>query len=213
MSETRRLKSVAGTLVLSLAGSLALAAQGTPTADHGIVGSWFGMAIEVCPSGVPISACTGGLPAIVLYMSPTLTSDGNFVADDSLTLGTPPFGPHGAAHGQWIATSSTEFVVDYTFMLNTYPPPSAANASVIAGRFRWAGHVVDENTAVGYVNMYLPPPLPLVWTALEPGEFPTLPDEVTPVVTSPDGFVTDPNTCRTPGCPLVFKFTIKRVAP
>jgi len=214
MSQTRSSKLGAWILVSALGTPLAALAQSTvPTAGHGAVGSWFGRAVEICQSGVPIAACTAGLPAIALYMTPTLTPDGLFIGNDSLALGAAPFGPHTTAHGQWVATSRTEFTTDYTFMLNTFPPPSAANSSVSALRFRWAGKVVDENTLVGYVNLYFLPPISTEWEELEANEFPPLPPEAEAVVTSPNGFVTDPDTCRTPGCPLVFKFTIKRVAP
>jgi len=54
--------------------------------------------------------------------------------------------------------------------------------------------------------------LPLTWTPLGDGQFPAFPPEASGVVT-PQRFVTDPSTCRTDGCPLVFKFTIKRVTP
>lgn len=215
MGETPHPRLVASTLVLALGAPLAAAAQDSfPRAGHGAVGSWFGRAVEVCQTGVPVAACTAGLPAIGLFMTPTLNEDGTFIGNDSLALGAPPFGPHTTAHGQWVAIDETQFTVDYTFMLNTFPPTAAENPTVSALRFRWAGRVVDEDTAVGFVNLYFMPPVPSAWEPLADGEFPTLPPEAQAVVTPPSGFVTDPNTCRTqPECPLVFKFTIKRVAP
>src|SRR5262249_61545332 len=93
-----------------------------PTQGHAAVGSYFGKAIELCATGVAPSACAFGNPALALMMTPTLYSDGMFIGNDSFAIGQAPFGPHTTAHGQWIATSATEFTADYTFMLNAYPP-------------------------------------------------------------------------------------------
>lgn len=108
--------------VLVLAGMVAVAgteigrAQTPPPATHPAVGSWFGKAIRLCLSGAVPSACVGGQPAIALFMTPTLTGDGRFLGNDSLALGSAPFGPHTTAHGTWVPTSSTEFIADYVFM-------------------------------------------------------------------------------------------------
>jgi hypothetical protein len=184
------------------------------TANHPAVGSYFGRATQLCAPGAPC-------PQIALFMTPTLTGDGIFIGNDSLSLGSAPFGPHTTAHGQWIPTSKTGFIADYTFMLPSYaplppflpPPPPPAPQTVSALRFRWLANAIKPNTIVGYVNIYLNPPIPVEWEAVAADEFPPLPDEATPIITSPAGVVTDPSTCATPGCPLVFKFTVKRVAP
>ncbi|OFW18772.1 MAG: hypothetical protein A3H97_04350 [Acidobacteria bacterium RIFCSPLOWO2_02_FULL_65_29] len=180
------------------------------TGTHRAVGSWFGKAVQVCLPGAVPSACFNGQPAVVLFMTPTLTGEGLFVADDSLTLGGAPFGPHTTAHGQWFATSAAEFTADYTFMLRPFPPVAD---SITALRARWLGQVANADTLVGWVNAYLQPAVPLAWTRLLDSEFPAFPNEAAGIVTSPRGFVRDPALCRTPGCPLVFKFTVKRVAP
>ena len=142
-------------------------------------------------------------------MTPTLAADGTFLGNDSLSLGAPPFGPHTTAHGQWIATSATEFTADYTFMLNQFP---ARGDGAVQG-FRWAGQVIDRNTAVDYVNLYFSGPIQPSWSALLDNEFPVFPREANVAVTAPTTFVRDPSLCRQAGCPPVFKFTIKRVAP
>ena len=80
-------------------------------------------------------------------------------------------------------------------------------------RFRWDGHVVDRSTIVGYVNLYFSAPIQLTWFPLLDNEFPSFPSEANLAVTAPSTFVRDPSLCRQAGCPLVFKFTIKRVAP
>jgi len=178
-------------------------------ATHPAVGSWFGRAVEVCPQGVAPSACANGQAASALYMTPTLTADGLFLGNDSFALLPAPFGPHTTAHGSWTPTSTTEFTAEYVFMANTYPPTS--NATVTGYRFRWQAQVISSDTAVGYVNLYVLPAVPIVWTPLQPDEFPSLPSEALAVVTPPVGVVKDPSTCMTAGCPLVFKFTIKRV--
>jgi hypothetical protein len=62
------------------------------------------------------------------------------------------------------------------------------------------------------VNAYFTPAVPVVWTPLAEPEFPAFPAEGVPLVTAPTRFIKDPSSCRTPGCPQVFKFTLKRVA-
>jgi hypothetical protein len=177
--------------------------------DHPAVGAWFGQAIQICPAGVAPSACNQGTPAYTLFMTPTLFSDGLFVADDTAALGGPPDGPHTTAFGSWVPTSPTEFTADYLFM--TIPYPYLANA--LAGlRARWVAKVIDANTIVGWVNGYLMPKVPITWRPLQYDEYPTIPAEGLVFATSPNGFVKDPATCRTPGCPvLVLKFTVKRI--
>ena len=213
---TVRVGIARGRKALALA-VLGIAALGQPTtalaADytgHGAIGSWYGKAIQVCATGVAPSACANGQPAVVLLMTPTLTPEGLFVADDSLDLFGAPFGPHTTAHGQWYPTSSTEFVADYAFMLLPYP--TVPNA--VAGfRARWLAQVVDESTLVGWVNGYATRGVPLTWQPLAFDQFPSFPPEAASIVTPKPQFVTDPATCRTEDCPLVFKFTLKRVAP
>jgi len=181
------------------------------TRNHPAVGSWFGKAVQVC-TGDPTKACTSlGFPAIALFMNPSIHADGIFLGNDSLTLGAAPFGPHTTAHGQWVPLSNTDFVADYMFMLNPFPAVSFAAVGAI--RFRWSAKVILPDTAVGWVNIYLFPPLPTVWESLKPADFPLFPKEAEPLVTSPKGFVYDPSQCTSPACPLVFKFTIRRVAP
>ena len=213
MPSTRRYRMLGGLVVAVLVSGPAAAQTPSPvpTATHGAVGSWFGKAIQLCPSGVAPSACSGGNPALALFMTPTLTPDGLFIGNDSLTLGAPPFGPHTTAHGQWIATSATDFTADYTFMLSQFPP--RGDGAVQALRFRWLGQVVDKTTIVGYVNIYFTGPIQQTWYPLLPNEFPAFPNEANVAVTAPTTFVRDPSLCRQAGCPLVFKFTIKRVAP
>jgi hypothetical protein len=176
--------------------------------DHPAVGSWFGKAIQLCQQGVAPSACAGGQPANALFMTPTLTADGLFLGNDSFALLPAPFGPHTTAHGSWAPISATEFSAEYVFMTPTFPP--VAN-NVTGYRFRWFAQVINADTAVGYVNLYTLPNVPLTWTPLGPDEFPYFPPEAYPFVTPPTGIVKDPTTCWTTGCPLVFKFTIKRV--
>ena len=180
-----------------------------PSGVHPVVGSWFGKAIQVCPQGVAPSACANGLPAVVLYMTPTLTPDGLFVADDSLTLQSAPFGPHTTAHGSWSATSSTGFTAEYVFMSRPFPPEKDPHISGL--RARWVGQVVSADTAVGWVNAYFLSATPSTWTPLLHDEFPAFPSEANAFVTPPGDFIEDPTLCPGDGCPLVFKFTIKRV--
>jgi len=214
MNATTRFRAILGgfVAVIAVAGTaVAQTPSPVPTAGHAAVGSWFGPAIQLCPSGVAPSACKGGNPAIALIMTPTLVSDGIFLGNDTLTLGAAPFGPHTVAHGQWIATSATEFVVDYTFMLNEYPPQG--DGAITALSFRWAGQVLDKNTLIGYVNAYFSDPIPQTWQPLFENEFPRFPSAASVVVTAPATFIKDPSTCRTEKCPLGFKFLVKRVAP
>jgi|SRR5579872_3953894 len=202
-------------LMAAIGVALVLGRPARTAADfsgHGAVGSYFGKAIQLCPTGVGPAACSVAGPALALYMTPTLAADGMFFGDDSFAVGTPPFGPHTAAHGQWFPTSPTEFVADYTFLLNTFPPIKST-VSITALRFRWAGTVVDRNTLQGYVNMYLLSGNTPTWTELLGDQFPVLTPSESTVLTPPSSFVKDPSLCRTSGCPLVFKFTVKRVAP
>ena len=168
-------------------------------------------ATELCPAGVAPAACSFVGPALALFMTPTLAADGTFLGNDSFAVGTAPFGPHTTAHGQWIALDATNFQADYVFMLNTYPPNTSAPISGI--RFRWLGFVADKNTLNGWVNMYFQPPMNPSWSALIGNEFPSLPPQASGLVTPPTGFIKDPTLCLTAGCPLVFKFTVKRGAP
>lgn len=180
-------------------------AQNPTTVGHKAVGSWFGRAVQVCPQGVAPAACSPAGPALALLMTPTLTPDGLFLGNDTLSFQSP----HLTAHGTWRATGRTGFEADYAFA-NSRLPGFAEN-TVSALRFRWAGDVLDDNTLVGWVNAYFTFAIPIWWQRLEPNDFPGFPPEAVPIVTTPKGFVRDPGTCRTPDCPLVFKFTIKRV--
>jgi hypothetical protein len=181
-----------------------------PTATHGAVGSYFGKAIQICAKGVAPSACLAGTPAAALYMTPTLTADGTFLGNDSFALGNPPFGPHTTAHGHWLALTPTDFSVDYVFMLNAFPPQG--DGAIQGVRFRWAGTVQDKDTLVGYVNMYFTGPIAVDWVNLGTNDFPALPASINPAIIPPGQLIKDPTLCMTPGCPLVFKFTVKRVA-
>jgi hypothetical protein len=203
--------SVTALVLASVSLLVAQTPSPVPTQGHAAVGSFFGAAIELCPQGVAPAACAGGNPALTLFMTPTLHGDGTFLGNDSFTLGAAPFGPHTTAHGQWIATSSTEFTADYTFMLNAFP--AKGDGAIQALRFRWQGQVLDRQTLIGYVNMYFSPPMTLPWVNLLPNEFPVLPPQTSVPLTPPSTFYRDPTLCRTAGCPLVFKFTVKRVAP
>jgi hypothetical protein len=181
------------------------------TADHPAVGSYYGEAVQVCPSGVSPSACAGGRPASALLMTPTLLSDGLFVADDSLDLLGAPFGPHTTAHGSWIPTSPTEFTAEYVFMTNPYPPV-ASGVAASGVRARWQAKVIDPDTLVGWVNAYFLDPVPVKWTRLVlENDFPTLPPEAAPFYAAAGDFIKDPSLCRTEECPQVFKFTLKRI--
>lgn len=186
-------------------------AQNPSTANHKAVGSWFGRAVQVCETGLAPSVCVGtGRPAEVLLMTPTLTPDGLFIADDSLTLQIN----HLTAHGQWRATSASEFLADYMFVLPNFPGTPAGSLAGL--RARWQGRVLDDNTLVGRVNAHLTAGVPVAWQRLADNEFPSIPSEASPLLTAPTGFIDSPQRCAnpgTPGCPLVFKFTIKRIAP
>ncbi len=214
-----------GLLALALAfGILPAMAQNAPQAAgqfqipqfveryHQAVGSWFGIATQVCRADTAPVACFNGQPPTVLFMTPTLFADGNFNGNDSLTLAGAPFGPHTVAYGRWVPTSATDFVADYVFMMNTYPP--VATPTVSGARFRWLASVTDKDTMVGYVNVYFDWGIPLVWTRLTADSFPSIPNEALPLVTSPTGIFKDPGECTSPAtCPLILKFTIKRVSP
>jgi hypothetical protein len=210
---TTRLRTarVLAVLAMTTLAAGVLAQTTFPTATHPAVGSWFGKAIQLCPLYVAPSACSGGNPAIALFMTPTLTADGGFLGNDSLALGAAPFGPHTTAHGQWVATSAVDFTADYVFMLNAFPPKG--DGAIQGLRFRWAGTAVDKNTLQGFVNLYFSQPIKTDWSGLLNDQFPVLPSTAAPLIASPAGFVKDPTLCMTPDCPLVFKFTIKRVAP
>ena len=189
---------------LNGAGATAVGQNGV----HPAVGSWFGRAIQVCPQGVAPSACAFGLQAPALFMTPTLTADGIFLGNDTFSLEGPPFGPHTTAHGSWVATSSTEFTADYVFMVGTFPPVAD---HFVAVRFQWRAQVIDADTAVGYVNAWFMPEIPLKWTPLAANEFPSYPAEAAAALKPPTAFIKDPTLCSTDPCPLVFKFTIKRI--
>jgi len=176
--------------------------------DHPAVGAYFGKAIQVCAAGVAPSACAGGQQAGVLFMNPVLTGDGLLIADDSLTLLGAPYGPHACAHGSWVPTSATEFTAEYTFITSTFPP---ATGTISGLRARWVAQVLDANTLVGWVNAYFLSSSPVTWTPLAADQFPAFPPEAAGFVTAPNGFVKDPSTCMTAGCPQVFKFTLKRI--
>ena len=176
---------------------------------HPVVGSWFGKAIELCPQGVSTSACAFGLPAASLYMTPTLAADGTFLGNDTFSLQGPPFGPHTTAHGSWVGTGTTTFNADYVFMVWSFPPVSDEFSAV---RFQWRGQVVDADTAVGFVNAWFIKGVPLGWTRLGANEYPSLAPEAISALKPPTAFIFDPTTCPRDPCPLVFKFTIKRVS-
>ncbi|MEQ1886236.1 MAG: hypothetical protein ABL967_14320 [Bryobacteraceae bacterium] len=172
---------------------------------HPAVGSWFGKAAQACVSPTDPTCFQ-----VALFMTPTLNDDGSFLGNDSLALGGPPFGPHTTAHGKWVATSPTDIIADYVFML-----PASAASSVSVLRFRWQASVVRWDTMVGYVNIFFGPEVPMTWENITPGNFPALPNEALPALTPPAQFYTDPANCPSgpPACPLVFRFTIKRVEP
>lgn len=171
---------------------------------HPAVGSWFGKAVQVCASP---ATCQN----VALFMTPTLTQDLEFIANDSLTLGGAPFGPHTTAHGRWIPTSDYGIVADYVFML----PSASKSPAITVLRFRWQATVVDYDTMTGYVNIYFGPDVPVAWENLSEDQYPTIPSEATFAVTPPIGFYRIPANCPSgpPACPLIFKFTVKRVNP
>jgi hypothetical protein len=68
----------------------------------------------------------------------------------------------------------------------------------------------------GYVNIYFGPQLPLGWTALSTGQFPAIAPALQFFLTPATTFYSDPSKCSggpAAGCPLIFKFSIGRVAP
>jgi hypothetical protein len=169
------------------------------------VGSWFGFAQELCATGD--ATC----PQASLFMTPTIYADGNFIGNDSFAIGGPPFGPHTTAHGQWTATGPDGFTADYVFML-----PGTAATNVTALRFRWVATLTSPTSMQGYVNIYFGPQLPLSWTPLAANTFPTLPSALSFFLTPPTTFYNSPSTCPggpAAGCPLIFVFSIGRVAP
>ncbi len=180
-----------------------------PNGTHPAVGSWFGKAMEVCAQGVAPSACGNGQPAGILFMTVTITADGLFVGDDSLTLLETPFGPHGTAHGSWLPVNGTEFTADYVFLTKTFPPKVANTFS--GARARWEAQAFDSNTLIGWVNAYFLDPVPIGWAPMQFNEFPTIPTESKGFLAPSTPFYKDPGQCLTDGCPRVFKFTLKRV--
>jgi len=179
-------------------------AQDTPTSQHPAAGSWYGKAVQLCPD--PVSSCIKG----VLTMTPTLTSDGHFLGNDTFSLAGFPFGPHTTAHGVWKATSPTRITADYVFLNVPFPAGNVASTGV--ARFCWKAEAIDQNTMTGFVNFYVEPAVPTVWESLTPDQDPTLPKELTDAVQSPSRFYTDPKECNfNPSCPLIFKFKILRV--
>ncbi len=180
------------------------------TSSHPIVGAWIGSGAQVCPSGVAPSACWNGTAAGALMVMPTFTSDGHFFADDTLTLAGPPFGPHSAEHGNWTATSGTDFTAVDVFIANPFPPSQGHTALFLA---RWTGTVNNDGTVTGWFDGYPQPPVPVSWTQLVGNEFPAFPAEAGGVVDGgpASSFVKDPTLCVTPNCPIVFKFTLKRL--
>jgi hypothetical protein len=182
-----------------------------PNGAHPAVGSWFGKAMEVCAQGVAPSACGHGQPAGILFMTVTITADGLFIGDDSLTLLETPFGPHGTAHGSWVPTSSTEFTADYVFLTKTFPP-KGQNTYFSGARAKWQAQAFDSTTLIGWVNAYFLDPTPIKWFPLGFDEYPAIPSESRGFLTSPTVFYKDPGQCLTDGCPRVFKFTLKRVS-
>ncbi len=70
------------------------------------VGSWFGMARELCATGE--ATC----PQASLFMTPSICADGNIVGNDN-------FGPHTTAHGQWKAPGPLVFIFTIG---RVYPP-------------------------------------------------------------------------------------------
>jgi hypothetical protein len=197
-------------LVTLTAFSCLVSAEEAPTkregpSQHPAIGSWYGKAVQMCPE--PLSAC----PKAVLTMTPTMTSDGHFLGNDTFAIAGAPFGPHTTAHGIWLAVSPTKITADYVFMNIAFPPGNFPSTG--AARFRWQAEAVDDNTMVGFVNFWPGPPVPTVWESLPgPNDFPTLPQELREVVVCPKTFVTDPKQCTfSPQCPLIFKFKILRV--
>ena len=171
---------------------------------HPAIGSWFGRAVELCATGD--KTCP---QAALFHDADDYFRMATFIGNDSLTLAGPPFGPHTTAHGHWVATSGTDIVIDYVFML-----PGADATTVNALRFRWQASVNSYNTMVGTVNIFFGPPIPVKWEVIAAGAYPTFPNELLVPLTPPAKFVTDPAQCPggpASGCPLVFKFQIQRV--
>ena len=205
MNLTKRL-SISVFLILIFAGSL-LAAPHEDFAsrfqnNHPAIGSWFGKAVQLCASA---DTCQN----VALFMTPTLTQDLQFLGNDSLALGGPPFGPHTTAHGKWVATGPDSIVADYVFML----PGSTTPLTIQALRFKWQAAVTDFNTMQGYVNIFFGPPVPVAWENLTAIQYPSIPPEGYVPLNPPQLFFKDPAACQSgpPACPLIFKFTIKRV--
>ena len=210
----KRVVTSTGTAVIlaaafALVAAVPLRAEDGQRNNHPAVGSWFGRAVELCRStDDPIISCNGLIPAFDLYMTPTLTSDGLFIGNDSLSLGGPPFAPHTTAHGEWVPNGKQAFIADYVFMLNGL-------GGMTGLRFRWDAKVINATTAIGFVNIYFQPSIPPAWEPLTTNQFPTFPPLANGLVTSPAGVVHNPDDCpfNFTSCPLVFKFTIKRVKP
>jgi hypothetical protein len=172
---------------------------------HPWVGAWFGFAQELCATGD--TTC----PQASLFMTPSIFADGNFIGNDDFAIGGPPFGPHTTAHGQWVATGPDSITVDYVFML-----PGTTATNVTALRFRWLATVTSPTTMQGYVNIFFGPEMPLSWTALSANQFPTIPTQQQFFLTPPTTFYNNPANCSggpAANCPLIFKFSIARVAP
>jgi len=170
--------------------------------------------VEVClPGNNPQVDCAGlGFPAVTIFMTPSFYADGNFLGNDSLALGTAPFGPHTTAHGEWVPTSRNQFVADIVFLLNPFPPPALPSTGAV--HIKYAATVINPLTMVGYVNIYFFPPLELSWEQLSADQFPTLPGLVYGIAAPPPKVFTDQAQCPNVGlCPLVFKFKVTRVAP
>lgn len=207
----RALIGLVSILVIAVAAHTIAKAQIPSTRDHRAVGSWLGKAVQVCEAGLAPSVCVGaGRPAEALLMTPTLTADGLFIADDSLTFGLK----HLTAHGQWRPTSATGFVADYAFVISTIPGTPAGSLAGL--RARWQGQVLDDSTLVGHVNAIFTAGVPVAYQRLDDDQFPSLPAQLAPLLSAPTSFTETPLRCAnpgTPGCPLVFKFTIKRLAP
>ncbi len=197
--------------VLTMLSGIALGADGLGLRNnHPAVGSWFGKAVEDCV-GPHDSNCGGlGLPAVTIFMTPSFYEDGNFLGNDSLALSAPPFGPHTTAHGQWVPTSRNGLVADIVFLLNPTPPEAGKTGAV---HIKYSATVITPDVMVGYVNIYFFPPLDLEWQELAPRQFPDLPPLANQIAAPPPKVFTAQSQCVTAGCPLVFKFTVERVAP
>jgi hypothetical protein len=177
-------------------------------ATHPTVGSWVGKAVQICPE--PLSSCAKG----AIMMTPTVNGDGTFTANDTLELIPPPFGTHTTAHGFWEPTGPKTMVADYVFVNPTLAWTTFPTTTIT--RLRWGSETIeDDNTMVGYVNVYTAALIPTVWESLGPNQFPTVPKEGYDVVKIPaKDIVKDPKDCTTvpqSACPLVFKFKILRL--